>query len=140
MAVGAFGIQSQAMGRGDLFAAGRRFSVNAYFKAGSAALHHGTLYVDTALDQMSQFLSAGGGDLAAPNPPDTAAHTCLLYTSFAQHAIGTPVFRQLNGGFDQMALMHFQFTFKQFEPVSYTHLDVYKRQPQHRKRRQLVKR
>ena len=78
MAVGAFGIQSHAMGRGDLFAAGRRFSVNAYFKAGSAALHHGTLYVDTGLDQMSQFLSAGGGDLAAPNPPDTAAHTINL--------------------------------------------------------------
>lgn len=38
MAAGAFGIQSRAMGRGDLFAAGRRFSVNAYFKAGSAAL------------------------------------------------------------------------------------------------------
>ena len=34
---------------------------------------------------------------------------------FAQHAIGTPVFCQLNGGFNQMALMHFQFTFKQFE-------------------------
>lgn len=80
MAAGAFGIQSRAMGRGDLFAAGRRFSVNAYFKAGSAALHHGTLYVDTALDQMAQFLSAGGGDLAAPNPPDTAAHTINLRT------------------------------------------------------------
>ena len=80
MAAGAFGIQSRAMGRGDLFTAGRRFSVNAYFKAGSAALHHGTLYVDTALDQMAQFLSAGGGDLAAPNPPDTAAHTINLRT------------------------------------------------------------
>ena len=78
MAAGAFGIQAQALGRGDLFAVGRRFSVNAYFKAGSAALHHGTLYVDTGLDQMAQFLSAGGGDLAAPNPPDTAAHTINL--------------------------------------------------------------
>lgn len=40
---------------------------------------------------------------------------CQQCFKFAQHAIGTPVFCQLNGGFDQMALMHFQFTFKQFE-------------------------
>ncbi len=35
---------------------------------------------------------------------------------FAQHAVGSPVFRQLNGGFlYQMIPVHFQFTFKQFK-------------------------
>src|SRR5699024_5007325 len=40
---------------------------------------------------------------------------CQQCFKFAQHAIGTPVFRQLNGGLGQMALMHFQVTFKQVE-------------------------
>ena len=34
---------------------------------------------------------------------------------FAQHAVGTPVFGELNGGFCQVSLMEFKFAFKQFE-------------------------
>ena len=72
-AAGAFGIQAQAMGRGDLFASGRRFSTNAYLKAGSAALHHGTLLVTSDLERMSRFISSGSEPLAAPMPPLHAA-------------------------------------------------------------------
>src|SRR5699024_9088801 len=34
---------------------------------------------------------------------------------FAQHTISTPLFRQFNSGFDQVALVHFQFALKAFE-------------------------
>lgn len=75
MAVGTFGIQCQAMGRGDLYAQGRRFSANAYFKAGSAAMHHGTILVSSDLERMQQFLTSGGDSLATQGFSDLAAHT-----------------------------------------------------------------
>ena len=79
MAVGAFGVQAQAMGRGDLFAQGRRFSANAYFKAGSAAMHHGTLLIDSDLERMDQFLTGGGEAHAAQTSPHMAAHAVNLH-------------------------------------------------------------
>ncbi len=57
MALGALGIQTEANGRNDLYASGRKFSGNAFFKSGSAAYHHGTLLVDTNMQVMERFLT-----------------------------------------------------------------------------------
>ena len=65
MAVGAFGVQAQASGRNDLSAAGRKFCANAYFKSGSAAMHHGTILVSSQLGQMVSALTVEAGKLPA---------------------------------------------------------------------------
>jgi lipoate-protein ligase A len=57
MAVGAFGVQAQASGRNDLSIEGRKFCANAFFKSGSAALHHGTVLVTAQLGQMVNALT-----------------------------------------------------------------------------------
>jgi len=57
MGVGAFGIQAASRGRNDLTAVGRKFSGNAYYKQGGAALHHGTLLVSTDFTSMDQCLT-----------------------------------------------------------------------------------
>ncbi len=57
MAVNAFGIPSQLSGRNDLQSNGRKFSGNAFYKAGGSAYHHGTLLVDTNMDAMSHYLT-----------------------------------------------------------------------------------
>ncbi len=56
-AVSAFGIQAELSGRNDLNAQGRKFSGNAYYKAGSSAYHHGTLLVDCNMDAMTHYLT-----------------------------------------------------------------------------------
>lgn len=57
MAAGTFGIQAQASGRNDLSAEGRKFCANAFFKSGSAAIHHGTILVSAQLGQMVNALT-----------------------------------------------------------------------------------
>lgn len=63
MAVGAFGVQAQASGRNDLSAEGRKFCANAFFKSGSAAMHHGTILVSSQLGQMVNALTVEQGRL-----------------------------------------------------------------------------
>lgn len=63
MAAGAFGIQAEASGRQDLGAQGRRFCTNAFFKSGSAAMHHACVHVKTALGAMTQFMTVEEGKL-----------------------------------------------------------------------------
>lgn len=65
MAVGAFGVQAQASGRNDLSAEGRKFCANAFFKSGSAAMHHGTILVSSQLGQMVNALTVEEGKLPA---------------------------------------------------------------------------
>ncbi len=65
MAVGAFGVQAQASGRNDLSADGRKFCANAFFKSGSAAMHHGTILVSSQLGQMVNALTVEEGKLPA---------------------------------------------------------------------------
>ena len=57
LALGAMGVQTEYNGRNDLHAGGRKFSGNAFFKAGSAAYHHGTLMVDCDLEAMERYLT-----------------------------------------------------------------------------------
>lgn len=63
MAVGAFGLQAQASGRNDLSIEGRKFCANAFFKSGSAAMHHGTILVSSQLGQMVNALTVEEGKL-----------------------------------------------------------------------------
>ena len=63
MAVGAFGVQAQASGRNDLSIEGRKFCANAFFKNGSAAIHHGTILVSAQLGQMVNALTVEEGRL-----------------------------------------------------------------------------
>ena len=65
MAAGAFGVQPQASGRNDLSADGRKFCANAFFKSGSAAIHHGTILVSAQLGQMVNALTVEEGKLPA---------------------------------------------------------------------------
>jgi len=57
MAAGAFGIQAQASGRNDLSVNGQKFCANAFFKSGSAAMHHGTILVNAQLGRMVNALT-----------------------------------------------------------------------------------
>lgn len=57
MALGALGVQTEFNGRNDLYAGGRKFSGNAFFKAGSAAYHHGTLLINSDLEAMQKYLT-----------------------------------------------------------------------------------
>ena len=65
VAVGAFGVQAQASGRNDLSVDGRKFCANAFFKSGSAAMHHGTVLVSSQLGQMVAALTVEEGKLPA---------------------------------------------------------------------------
>lgn len=57
MAVGAFGIRAELSGRNDLQANGRKFSGNAFYKAGRSAYHHGTILFDCNMDCMTHYLT-----------------------------------------------------------------------------------
>ena len=73
MAAGTFGVQAQASGRNDLSFEGRKFCANAFFKSGSAAMHHGTILVSSQLGQMVNALTVEEGKLPPgmkkPFPP-----------------------------------------------------------------------
>jgi lipoate-protein ligase A len=57
-AVNHLGIQAVRTGRNDIETGGRKFSGNAYYRAGNNAYHHGTLLVDTDMNAASRYLSA----------------------------------------------------------------------------------
>lgn len=63
MATGAFGVQAHLMGRKDLGVEGRLCCANAFFKSGSAAMHQGTLYVNSDLDAQKRFTTVEEGKL-----------------------------------------------------------------------------
>lgn len=55
-AVKSLGIDAEFSGRNDIVADGRKFSGNAFLKTPDAALHHGTILVNTKLESMSKYL------------------------------------------------------------------------------------
>ena len=63
MSAGAVGIQAEASGRQDLGVGGKRFCMNAFFKSGSAATHHASVHVKTALGTMKRFMTVEEGKL-----------------------------------------------------------------------------
>ena len=65
-ALAAFGIDSAFTGRNDLVLAdGAKFSGNAFKFTAGAALHHGTIMVDVALDRLGRYLAPDAGKLKA---------------------------------------------------------------------------
>ena len=64
-AVNAFGLRPQLSGRNDLLLDGRKFSGNAYYRAGHSAYHHGTLLVNGDMESMAQYLTVDPQKLAA---------------------------------------------------------------------------
>jgi len=57
MALSSFGIPSELSGRNDLQTNGRKFSGNAFYKAGHSAYHHGTILLNTNMDWMTHYLT-----------------------------------------------------------------------------------
>lgn len=57
-AVGAFGLDAIPSGRNDLLIGERKFSGNAFYKAGHSAYHHGTLLMDCDMSVMAEYLTA----------------------------------------------------------------------------------
>jgi lipoate-protein ligase A len=57
-AVKRLGIDAERTGRNDIETGGRKFSGNAFYRAGKNAYHHGTLLVRSDLDAAGRYLSA----------------------------------------------------------------------------------
>lgn len=90
LAVSAFGVKVQASGRNDLHAQGRKFSGNAFYKAGAAAYHHGTLLVDSDTDSMARFLTVDEKKLegrGVPSVPARVVNLCQLCPSLTVDAL-----------------------------------------------------
>jgi lipoate-protein ligase A len=56
-AVSGLGIAAVRTGRNDIETGGRKFSGNAFYRAGNNAYHHGTLLVSSDMDAASRYLS-----------------------------------------------------------------------------------
>jgi lipoate---protein ligase len=56
MAIATFDLEATQSGRNDLLIGDRKFSGNAFYKAGHSAYHHGTLLVDCDMGVMAGFL------------------------------------------------------------------------------------
>lgn len=56
-AVNLLGIQAEKTGRNDITAEGRKFSGNAFYRAGDCCYHHGTLLIDVNTADMSKYLN-----------------------------------------------------------------------------------
>ncbi len=56
-AVNSFGINAEFSGRNDLTVSGKKFSGNAFYFKGRAALHHGTLLINSDLTRLARYLT-----------------------------------------------------------------------------------
>ncbi|MDR2782609.1 MAG: lipoate--protein ligase [Treponema sp.] len=63
LAVRELGIDAARTGRNDIETGGRKFSGNAYYRAGNNAYHHGTLLVNTDMSAAGRYLSASAGKI-----------------------------------------------------------------------------
>ena len=57
LAVAAFDLEAYQSGRNDLLIGDRKFSGNAFYKAGHSAYHHGTLLVESDMAVLGQYLT-----------------------------------------------------------------------------------
>ena len=79
-AVADFGIEAAFTGRNDLVVrgSGAKFSGNAFRFSGDAALHHGTIMVDVAMDRLTRYLAPDAGKLRAKGIDSVRARVCNL--------------------------------------------------------------
>ena len=85
MAVGAFGVQAQSGPHAILHAEGHMFGRNAFFKSGSAAMHHGALLVNCDLEQWARYLT--GAQPASPGPADAPVNLNALCADITVDAL-----------------------------------------------------
>ncbi len=72
------GIEAEKTGRNDIAAGGRKFSGNAFYKAGDYCYHHGTLLVDTDQDAMSRYLHVSREKLQSKGVDSVRSRTVNL--------------------------------------------------------------
>jgi lipoate-protein ligase A len=72
------GIQAEKTGRNDITAGGRKFSGNAFYKAGEYCYHHGTLLVDTNQDEMVKYLNVSREKLQSKGVDSVRSRTVNL--------------------------------------------------------------
>lgn len=79
-AVAEFGIAAEFTGRNDLVISdtGAKFSGNAFRYSREAALHHGTIMVDVAMDRVGRYLTPDAGKLKAKGIDSVRARVCNL--------------------------------------------------------------
>ncbi len=80
MAVGAFELEAYHSGRNDLLIGERKFSGNAFYKAGHSAYHHGTLLVDCDMNVLSSYLTANKSKLQTHGVQSVASRVVNLKT------------------------------------------------------------
>lgn len=56
-AVSSFGIKAEKSGRNDITADGRKFSGNAFYKAGGRCFHHGTILINADISMLTNYLN-----------------------------------------------------------------------------------
>ncbi len=78
MAVAAFGLDAYHSGRNDLLIGDRKFSGNAFYKAGHSAYHHGTLLVNCDMAVLGQYLTANKSKLQAHGVQSVASRVVNL--------------------------------------------------------------
>lgn len=72
------GIDARASGRNDLTAQGKKFSGNAFRLLNHAALHHGTLLVNTDRSRVGRYLNVDPSKLQAKGVRSVASRVCNL--------------------------------------------------------------
>lgn len=77
-AVAAFGLEAYHSGRNDLLIGERKFSGNAFYKAGHSAYHHGTLLVDCDLTVLGNYLTASQSKLQTHGVQSVASRVVNL--------------------------------------------------------------
>lgn len=83
-AAASLGAPAQPGAGASLAAAGRSFCLNAFYKAGSKALHNGVVLLDPDREQMQRSLLPGG----KPYRGQTRPGVDTLYTSLCEHVPG----------------------------------------------------
>ncbi len=78
LAVGAFNLEAHHSGRNDLLIGERKFSGNAFYKAGHSAYHHGTLLVDCDMSVMAGYLTANKSKMQSHGVQSVASRVVNL--------------------------------------------------------------
>ena len=114
MAVGEFGLTAYHSGRNDLLIDERKFSGNAFYKAGHSAYHHGTLLVNCDMNVMAGYLTASRSKLQAHGVQSVASRVVNLSSLNPELTVDTlerelfraftTVYRQRPAVLDEMML------------------------------------
>lgn len=64
-ALRALGISAEKSGRNDILTQGKKFSGNAFYRAGGASVHHGTIMIGVNMARLARYLNASALKLAS---------------------------------------------------------------------------